>query len=69
MYTQHQPLIYNTIENIRGGYVSIVLLLSTKFGVVSRKLKDADYPYAGPSLSVKERPQVRVAIAARATSA
>ena len=26
-----------------------------------RKLKDSDYPYAGPALSVKERPQVSTA--------
>lgn len=40
VYTQHEPLVQHTIENIMKG-----------------KAKDSDYPYVGPSLGPKDKPQ------------
>ena len=65
MYTQHQPLLYDTIDNINKGFVqqrqriSCTRHLTAPGSSNRRKVKDADYPYAGPALSAKERPQVR----------
>ena len=69
VYTQHQPLLYDTIDNINKGYApqrqsacgmrSLLVPSNSARGSNRRKVKDADYPYAGPALSAKERPQVR----------
>lgn len=40
VYTQHQPLLSTTLDNI-----------------LKCKLKDTEYPYAGPGLGPKDRPQ------------
>ena len=64
VYTQHQPLLYDTIDNINKGrvpaFAASCVFHPSDFVPAPRSTgNDADYPYAGPALSAKERPQVR----------